>query len=318
MAKITEATLPANGDNIYHLGISAKDLADNIIVVGDPERVPKAAKVLFDESKPIFEHSHRGLCTMTGYTKNGLRVSIVTTGMGTGSSEIIINEILILKTIDVKTRTFKEEPTHPVNIIRVGTSGAIQEDTKLGTPIICKYAIGLDNTGMYYDVKLTDKNAEELEKMIDKELNDSIPEGHRFKGRIHPYVSVPNSKVVEALETAAKNQNITCKVGITASAGGFFGCQGRYIFKENPLTVDNLDLVLSRVGVNNVKVENFEMEISTLAQITQNFKWVRCGSICLAIANRRLNTFATAEASNIDPTVRVVGEALEILDKMPL
>lgn len=318
MTKLTEATLPANGDVIYHLAISEKDLADNIIVVGDPERVPKTAKLVLDESKPIFEKSHRGLITMTGYTPNGVRLSIVTTGMGTGSTEIIINEIIALKSIDVATRTMKPKPTKPINIIRVGTSGAIQESTELGTSIITKYAIGLDNTGMYYDVPLNDKDAQTLEQRIDKAIDDAIPEGRRFKGRIIPYVSVTNDKVVAALEQAAKEDKLSYKVGITASAGGFFGCQGRYIIEGNPLTVDSLDLVLANTGVGEYKVENFEMEISTIAHITQNLGFVRTGSICLAIANRRLNTFASQEKSEIGPTMKVAVHALEILDKIPL
>lgn len=318
MTKLTEATLPANGDVIYHLAISEKDLADNIIVVGDPERVPKAANLIFDKSKPVFRMDHRGLTTMTGYTTNGVRVSFVTTGMGTGSTEIIINEIIALKSIDVATRTVKPRPTKPINIIRVGTSGAIQESTELGTSIITKYAIGLDNTGMYYDVPLNDKDAQTLEQRIDKAIDDAIPEGRRFKGRIIPYVSVTNDKVVAALEQAAKEEKLLYKVGITASAGGFFGCQGRYIIEGNPLTIDSLDLVLANTGVGEYKVENFEMEISTIAQITQNLGFVRSGSICLAIANRRLNTFASQEKANIDSTMKVAVHALEILDKIPL
>ncbi|KAL7714024.1 Purine nucleoside phosphorylase [Entamoeba marina] len=318
MTTLTEATLPASGKSIYHLAITEDDLADNIIVVGDPERVPKAAKLLLDDTKPIFRRDHRGLCTMTGYTTDDVRISIVTHGMGTGSTEIIINEILALKCIDVETRTVKTTQPKPINIIRVGTSGAVQEETELGTSIITKYAIGLDNTGMYYDVPLKNEFAIQLEQLIDSEINSAIPEGNRFKGRLHPYVSVPHSQVVNALIEASTKKNLTHKVGITASAAGFFGCQGRNVFKQNPLTINGLDSVLESVGVEDVKVENFEMEISTIAQITQNFGFVRSGCICLAIANRRLNTFASSDKSNIDNTMIVACEALKILDKTPL
>nr|BAN37542.1 purine nucleoside phosphorylase, putative [Entamoeba histolytica] len=318
MTKLTEATLPATGKNIYHLAISADDLADNIIVVGDPERVPKAAAVVLDQTKPIFRHDHRGLVTMTGYTPNGVRMSIVTTGMGTGSTEIIINEILALKCIDIETRTVKNTPKKPLNIIRVGTSGAVQETTELGTSIITKYAIGLDNTGMYYDVALTNPFGIELEKIADSEINKAIPEGRRFKGRLHPYVSIPNKCVVDALIEASKKDNLLYKVGITASAAGFFACQGRFVFEENHPTIENLDSVLTHIGVDGIKVENFEMEIAAIAQITQNFAWVRAGCICMAVANRRLNTFAKPEKSSIEPTMKVAADALEILDKLAL
>ncbi|ELP93028.1 purine nucleoside phosphorylase, putative [Entamoeba invadens IP1] len=315
MTKLTEATLPASGKTIYHLGITEEDLSDNIIVVGDPERVPKAADLVFDKSKPIFRHDHRGLTTMTGITQNNVRVSIVTTGMGTGSTEIIINEILALKMIDVEKRVVCDDIKKDVYIIRVGTSGAVQSDTELGTSIITKYAIGLENTGLFYDIPLKDENAECLEKEVDEKINVAIKPERRFKGRLHPYVSVPDSVIVEALLEAAKNENLPNKVGITASAAGFFGCQGRNIFKQNPLTIENLDEVLATVGVGDVKVENFEMEISTIAQVTQNFDHVHAGCICMAIANRRLNTFCDIKKSSIDPTMKVAVEALEILDK---
>ena len=318
MEKLTEATIPASGDRIYHLAINASELADNIIVVGDPERVPKAASIIFDQTKEIFRKDHRGLTTMTGYTPNGVRMSIVTTGMGTGSTEIIINEIIALKTIDIETRTVLPEPTKPLNLIRVGTSGAVQPETELGSSIIAKYSIGLDNTGMYYECPLKDENAIELEKRIDEAINNAISSEKRFKGRIHPYVSVPHKHTVDALIQAAEKNKLQYKVGITTSAAGFFNCQGRFIFRQNPPTIDELDSVLATVGVGDVKCENFEMEIAAIAQITGNFKWIRSGCICMAIANRKLNTFAAPEKSSIDPTLKTAADALEILDKMPL
>ncbi|EDR22835.1 purine nucleoside phosphorylase, putative [Entamoeba dispar SAW760] len=318
MSRLTEATLPANGNTIYHLSITAEDLADNIILVGDPERVPKASKLLFDESKPIFRRDHRGLTTMTGFTPKGLRISIVTHGMGTGSAEIIINEILALKCIDVKTRTPKAAPTHPVNIIRVGTSGAISKNTPIGTAIVTKYTVGLDNTGLFYDVKQVNKEALELEKEVTEKIDKAIPEGHRFKGKIRPYVSVPNPLVVEALEKVAKEQNVSYKVGITASAAGFFVCQGRFIFKELPTTISSLEEVLMSVKTNDLMVENFEMEMSCITQITQGFKWVRSGGICEIVDNRQLKTFTSAEDVSVDKILKVAADALAILDTIPI
>ncbi|KAL7722450.1 Purine nucleoside phosphorylase [Entamoeba marina] len=298
MSRLTEATLPASGKSIYHLAITEDDLADNIIVVGDPERVPKAAKLLLDDTKPIFRRDHRGLCTMTGYTTDDVRISIVTTGMGTGSTEIIINEILALKCIDVSTRTLKEPPKKPINIIRVGTSGALENATTVGSSIITKYAIGLDNTGLFYDVKLSDPLAQKLEVDVKQKIDSAIPDNHRFKGKISPYVSVPHSQVVNALIEAAKEKSLDYKVGITASAAGFF------IYK-----------VLTTISMGEVKVENFEMEMSCLTQITQNFKWVRCGGICTVVDNRELETFTNADDVNVDSVLVVACEALKYLDK---
>ena len=101
----------------------------------------------------------------------------------------------------------------------------------------------------------------ELEKLIDSEINKAIPEGRRFKGRLHPYVSIPNKHVVEVLIKASENNKLQHKVGITASAAGFFACQGRFVFAENQPTIEALDSVLTKVGVDGVKVENFEMGV---------------------------------------------------------
>ncbi|KAL7714025.1 Purine nucleoside phosphorylase [Entamoeba marina] len=316
MSRLTEATLPASGKSIYHLAITEDDLADNIIVVGDPERVPKAAKLLLDDTKPIFRRDHRGLCTMTGYTTDNVRISIVTTGMGTGSTEIIINEILALKCIDVSTRTLKEPPKKNQltsfvleHLVLWKMQQQLEHQLLLNMPLDW---ITLDYFMMLNLVIHWHKN---LKLMLNKKIDSAIPDNHRFKGKISPYVSVPHSQVVNALVEAAKEKSLDYKVGITASAAGFFICQGRYIFDELPSTIDSLDKVLTTISMGEVKVENFEMEMSCLTQITQNFKWVRCGGICTVVDNRELETFTNADDVNVDSVLVVACEALKYLDK---
>lgn len=293
MSDITPATCPHTDDIIYHIKASEKDIADNIIVVGDPERVPKIADQIFDKSKEIFHVTHRGLCTMTGYTKNGLRVSVVTHGIGTGSAEVVINELLILKMVDIKNlKVLREEPENYINIVRIGTSGALQEDTELGTAIVTKFAIGLDNTGLYYDIPCDCEDSKKLEEILVEKINENIDDGRRFKGKIHPYVSMTDATLRNALVEAAKETGLKYKVGMTVSAPGFFGCQGRKILPNVPLTINVIENVFKTIDFDGVKPENFEMEASLISFLTQPFKKVRGGCICMAIANRIKNTFA--------------------------
>ncbi|KAL7721682.1 Purine nucleoside phosphorylase [Entamoeba marina] len=314
---INEATLPATKGVIYHLSVTAKDVANNIIVVGDPERVPKIAELVFDSSKDIFRKDHRGLCVMTGFTKDDhMRLSVITHGMGTGSAEIVLNEILALKAIDINTR--KPVPvTEPLNIIRIGTSGALQETTELGTSIITKYSIGLDNTGLFYDLPAQNEEVGKLETIVDGLFNKAVSNSCRHKGNIHAYVSIPHPQMVEAIKHAAEKRNLKHKLGITTTVPGFFNCQGRLLFEELPETVESIDKLLD-FEFNGIHPENLEMEVSILSLISSGLKWVRFGAVCMAIANRRLNTFATDVASNLDPTVLTAVDALREMSKIPL
>lgn len=315
MTTYPDSTLVQNNGNIYHLAVSSKDIADNIIVVGDPERVPKVADLIFDKNQPIFRKDHRGLCTMTGYTTDGLRVSVITHGMGTGSTEIVINEIIALKTINLETKTRNNEIPHPMNIVRLGTSGALQTTTELGTAIITKYAIGMDNTGMFYDVPYANEKTKQLEDLVIKRIDEAIPEKARFKGRIFPYVSLPNPDIVDALKQACEKTGLKHKIGITVSGAGFFVCQGRNLFEEHPHTIKCIDEVLEKVEFDGVKPENFEMEISTISQICQPFNWIRAGCMCMAIANRRQNTFAKNTDMTLNECILTTLEAFRILNK---
>ncbi|KAL7722333.1 Purine nucleoside phosphorylase [Entamoeba marina] len=292
---INEATLPATKGVIYHLSVTAKDVANNIIVVGDPERVPKIAELVFDSSKDIFRKDHRGLCVMTGFTKDDhMRLSVITHGMGTGSAEIVLNEILALKAIDINTR--KPVPvTEPLNIIRIGTSGALQETTELAQ----------------------NEEVGKLETIVDGLFNKAVSNSCRHKGNIHAYVSIPHPQMVEAIKHAAEKRNLKHKLGITTTVPGFFNCQGRLLFEELPETVESIDKLLD-FEFNGIHPENLEMEVSILSLISSGLKWVRFGAVCMAIANRRLNTFATDVASNLDPTVLTAVDALREMSKIPL
>ena len=314
MAEISESTLLINENRIYHLDLLPEELADNIVVVGDPSRAEAFGKMFLDAAKPIVARSHRGLVTMTGTTAKGMPLSFVTTGMGTGSVEIVINEIIALKTVDLTTRTrIPRNPAVKLRIIRVGTCGVLQDDTPTGTLVVTKYAIGLDNTGLFYNTPLPCAEAEELEQSVRSAIDAAVPADARFKGCIKPYVAVPDQKMKDTLVATVKKHEYLYKEGFTCSAAGFFTCQGRELFAEEHPTVASLDKVLQGVRCNGLRIENFEMEISAITQVTAAFDWVEVGCVCLALANRSHQTTCQLNLAKPETAGEIAVETLETL-----
>ncbi|MDA8214211.1 MAG: nucleoside phosphorylase [Nitrospiraceae bacterium] len=283
--------LPIINDKVYHLDLRPEELARDIIIVGDPERVPFIADEFFDTKE--VDRSHRGLRTITGRVKEtGQRVSIITSGMGTPSLEIVLNEIVALNEIDFHAMKRKSE-YDMITIIRVGTSGGIQQDTELGTLVITDYAVGLDNTGLFYDAPFYDEGCKTLEDRIRRTIDEVIPNNSRFKGKIFPYASRAHKDVIEALNREAQRLDIKHKRGITISNSGFFANQGRTISRV-PLTVPEIDGVIASIdtGIEGLRIENMEMEASFLLHFMGALEY-RAGVICPVIDNRREDKFAS-------------------------
>ena len=189
--------LPIIDGKVYHLDLKPEELAKDIIIVGDPERVPFIADEFLGTMD--VDRFHRGLRTITGSVKDtGQRVSIITSGMGTPSLEIVLNEIVALNEIDFHRGTRKTE-YDMITIIRVGTSGGIQPDTELGTLIITDYVVGLDNTGLFYNTPYYDGSCKVVEERIRETIDGVIPHDSRFKGKIFPYASMAHQDVTIAL-----------------------------------------------------------------------------------------------------------------------
>ncbi len=338
----TDADLPFDPETgrIYHLDISAEQLADDILIVGDPDRVASCAgrpSLAFHGSladgdpldrlaERIKAHSarmaevdamlegqlaeveldvcHRGLRTITGITREyGNRVTIVTSGMGTPSAEIALNEIHALRAIDFATRS--QRPSFkPVHIIRAGTSGGLQEQTTLGTCMIAKYAVGLDNTGLFYDVPETPL-LRELEDLVYQAITEATPKDARFRGKIHPYAAQTDELLFDAMIAQAEAMDILHAAGITVSSSGFFANQGRDISGVPP-TIPDIDAVLAGIReFYDLKFGNMEMEASFLLHL-MNALGHRAAAVSIAIANRRLNTFDHAYAENMMNCIKLV------------
>ncbi|RLJ70201.1 uridine phosphorylase [Hydrogenivirga caldilitoris] len=302
--------LPIMNHKVYHLNLSPGELAPDILIVGDPNRVSFIAENFLrgvDINK-----EHRGLRTITGYTDWGQRVSITTSGMGTPSLEIVLNEVVALHEIDFYEGKRKEEfPT--INIIRVGTSGGLQPDTELGTLVITEYSVGLDNTGLFYDAPIPDENCQKLEKVVKDVIEGAIPESSRFKGKIEPYASKAHPAVVKALIESAQENTANFKSGITVSNSGFFANQGRSVSRI-PLTVPDIDVHLSRAesGLKDLRFENMEMEASFLLHFMFPLGH-RAGAICPIIDKRPEEKFLINYQEKIIEAAKVALQALRRL-----
>ncbi len=281
---------------VYHLQITPEQLSPDVIIVGDPGRAQVIGNEFFNDLE--VEHEHRGLVTITGTsTLSGqpttlitpTKTTVTTSGMGTPSLEIVLQELQALNEIDFNTRLRKEHAP-ALRIIRVGTSGGLQASTALGTPIISSYAIGMDNSGLFYEAPFSDEHSERLESELADVLTRATPEGYRFRGKIHPYVSQVHPKVVQALQEAASNLGIDVKVGLTVSNSGFFAPQGRDVSRLKP-TIPDIDHVFAEWDphVDGQRVENMEMESSFLSHFLGGLGYWS-GAICPAIANRRDDT----------------------------
>ena len=318
-APYTASDLPVvEGGRIYHLEVKAEQIAPDVLIVGDPGRAEWIGSTFLRDVE--FEHEHRGLVTVTGTSEltgepatiiSPLRTTVLTSGIGVPSLEIVVSELVALNEIDLETRTRKASFPR-LHVIRVGTSGGLQAATALGTPIITSYAIGMDNTGLLYETPHVDAHCERLERELYQLVQGAMSAGSRFYGKIHPYVSRADPLLVEALVEAADRLDVRAKVGLTVSASGFYAPQGRDVARIRP-SVPDLDQVLSEYDprLGDQRIENREMEASFLIHYLGGLGH-RGGAICTAIANRRADTFDPHYQEAVARSIRVALMALAI------
>ena len=259
-----------NEGAIYHLNLHPDQLADNVIMVGDPGRVDMIAS-FFD--KIDVERQNRELVTRTGWF-NGKRITVLSTGMGTDNLDIVMNELDALANIDLKTRMPKE--THrSLNLIRLGTCGALQPDIEPGNNVATRYAIGLDGLLYFYEKH--------------KEVNEIAMRDAFIKQMDYPK-DLPKPYVVEGSKMLFDKLAEGYYQGVTATAPGFYGPQGRTLrmhlsYPENNHKIEHFDY-------QGWRVCNFEMESSALYGLGKMMGH-NCLTICVAIANRVTEKFTT-------------------------
>lgn len=301
---------------VYHLQLRPGQVAPDILLVGDPGRAEFIGSCLLRDVEVAREH--RGLVTVTGSAAvtggratviSPLRATVSTSGMGTPSLEIVLNELVALNEIDFATR--RRKASFPrLHVIRVGTSGALQDATPLGTPIVTSYAVGMDNTGLFYETPCPDETCKRLEEELSAAIGTAAAPGSRFHGRIRPYVSRAEPAVSRALMAASARLGIPARLGLTVSNPGFFAPQGRDISRLAP-SVPDLDQLFARFDprLDGQRVENMEMEASFLCHFLGGLgHWA--GAICPAVANRRAETFDHAYLDAVERATQIALLAL--------
>lgn len=279
---IPESELIINGDgSAFHIHLRPEEIADIVILVGDPGRVDMVAEYLTDIE---FRHQSREFVSTTG-KYNGKRVTVLSTGIGTDNIDIVMTELDALANVDFQTREPKAEH-RTLTILRIGTTGAIHADIPLGSPIFSHYSVGCDGLLNWYADReaITDAAMEEAFKQHTG-WNKNLPS---------PYFVKADDDLIARFEDA------TVK-GVTISAPGFYGPQGRVV-RLGLAMPDMLDTFESfRFG--EYRITNFEMESSAVAGLARHLGH-KAGTICCAIANRYL------KSSNPDykPQVRAVVE----------
>ena len=284
-----ESELIINGDgSIFHLHVKPEQLADKVILVGDPGRVSLVASH-FDSKECDIES--REFHTITG-TYHGKRIAVVSTGIGCDNIDIVLNELDALANIDFKTRTEKEQ-LRQLTLVRIGTCGGLQEYTPVGTFIASEKSIGFDGLLNFYSGR-----------------NDvcDLPFEEAFKQHMHwnpqlcaPYVIDADK---ETLERIAGDEMVR---GVTIACGGFFGPQGREL--RIPLADPKQNEKVESFEYNGYRITNFEMESSALAGLARlmGHKAVTC---CMVIANRRAKNVNANYKNSIDELIKLVLERI--------
>lgn len=266
--RIAESELIINGDgSVFHLHMRPEQLADNVILVGDPGRVDMVAEFLTDIE---FRNASREFVSTTG-RYNGKRFTILSTGIGCDNIDIVMNELDALANIDFTTREIKPVK-RSLNILRIGTCGAIQKDIPLGSFVFSHVSVGCDGLLNWY---------------ADRDLIAMPGIEEAFKEHVHWAKHLPDPYFVMASEKLIdKFADCTVK-GMTISASGFYGPQGRIL--RMPLAMPDMLDDFESFEYEGRRITNFEMEGSAVAGIARHLGH-NAGTVCCVIANRHIGS----------------------------
>lgn len=288
--RIPESELIINDDgSIFHLHLRPEELADNVILVGDPGRVDMISEYLEDKE---FRHQSREFVSVTG-KYHGKRLTVLSTGIGTDNIDIVMTELDALANVDFNTREVKAEKKS-LNIIRLGTSGAIQPDIPLGSFVFSHISVGCDGLLNWYA---------DRDKIAMPGIEDAFKEHVGWDKHLpDPYFVKAGADMIERFK------DCTIK-GMTIAASGFYGPQGRVV--RLPLAMPDMVERFESFRYDGWRVTNFEMEGSAIAGLAAHLGH-NAGTVCCIIANRHL------KSSNPDykPQVRKLVEL--VLDKITL
>lgn len=282
-----ESELIINKDgSVFHLHVRPEQLADKVILVGDPGRVALVASH-FEEKE--MEVESREFRTVTG-TYKGKRITVISTGIGCDNIDIVMNEVDALANIDFQTRTEKQQ-LHSLEIVRIGTCGGLQLNTPEGTFICSEYSVGFDGLLNFYE----GRNA-----VCDLKMERALISHLGWTGNMcqpYPYVIKADENLVERI---AQNDMVR---GITVACGGFFGPQGRQL--RVPLVDPHQNEKIESFEYDGMHITNFEMESSALAGLAK-LMGHRATTACMVIANRRAGKANTGYKNIIDDLITLV------------
>lgn len=291
---IATSELVLNKDqSIYHLNLHPEDLADTVITVGDPDRVSQVS-AFFDEIE--LKKGKREFITHTG-SYRGKRISVLSTGIGTDNIDIVLNELDALVNIDLKTREISDE-LKALNIIRIGTSGAIQEDIPLDSFLWSEYAIGLDSLLHFYDSEHL-QHAEMQQAFLQHTSWDTK--------RSEPYIVKGSGELGQLL---CQGEVVR---GFTATNVGFYGPQGRQLRLSTPDAAMKEKIASFRHG--NRRITNLEMETSGIYGMAALLGH-RAASMNCILANRATGEFSQRPEEATRDLIAYVLECLSKTDNL--
>ncbi|MBS1496322.1 MAG: nucleoside phosphorylase [Bacteroidetes bacterium] len=262
---------------IYHIGARPEEMANTIIIVGDPDRVKVVSKH-FDRVEYTLQH--REFITHTGYIGNK-RISVLSTGIGPDNIDIAINELDALANIDFDNRCIKPVPAS-LNILRFGTSGSLQKEIAVDSFVAATHGLGFDNVMHFYTLQ----NTEEEKNIIEKFKQHT----GLASGNVTPYIYSGSSKLAKAFSKGYHR-------GITVACPGFYGPQGRIL----RLSVAYPGLIdkLTTFSYKDYSIANFEMESSAIYGLGKALGH-HCISLNAIVANRIAKTFSTDGAKAVE------------------
>lgn len=289
MKYFAESELIINPDgSVFHLHLKPEELADKVILVGDPGRVATVA-AHFDTTE--CEVESREFRTITGSYK-GKRITVLSTGIGCDNIDIVMNELDALANIDFNTREEKRE-FRQLELVRIGTCGGLQPYTPVGTFICSQKSIGFDGLLNFYAGR---------NEACDLAFEEAFKKHMEWSPLLcAPYVIDANAELIARIN---KGDMVN---GVTIATGGFFGPQGREL--RIPLADPKQNEKVESFEYNGFKITNFEMESSALAGLAR-LMGHKAMTVCMVIANRLIKEANTGYKSTIDELIKTVLERI--------
>lgn len=272
--------------SVFHLHVRPEQLADKVILVGDPGRVPVVAAHFDTQECDIQSREFR---TITG-TYQGKRITVVSTGIGCDNIDIVVNELDALANIDFETREEKEN-LRKLELVRIGTCGGLQPNTPTGTYICSEKSIGFDGLLNFY----AGRNA-----VCDLPLERALLNHLGWSGNLCAPAPYAVSADPELVERIGADDMVR---GITVACGGFFGPQGRQL--RIPLADPHQNQKIESFEYEGKRITNFEMESSALAGLSLLLGH-KAVTVCMVIANRVAKQANTGYKNKIDDLIKVV------------